>query len=142
MHPIFVERSRHRSVGSSASVLTLAIVCALSIAGAGCGSCRRSDAAEEGSRPAASASTSPSPSGVGAVAKSFGSFCTTDGDCASGTCFHKRLKEGRDAGREVRGADEAVEESGYCSMKCNSDADCPSPPTSGRCGARGMCKRP
>jgi hypothetical protein len=56
-------------------------------------------------------------------------------------CFHKRLK-GPDAGKERRGSDDAVEHDGYCSIRCNDDADCPVPPTKGRCGARGMCKRP
>jgi hypothetical protein len=64
-----------------------------------------------------------------------------DRDCASAVCFHKRLKTGNQ-GPERRGADDAVEHDGYCSISCNSDADCPSPPTNGRCGARGMCKRP
>ncbi len=74
--------------------------------------------------------------------KAFGEACVTDQECAGAVCFHKRLK-GPDAGRETRDAGaEPVEHDGYCSMSCNTDADCPVPPTRGRCGARGMCKRP
>jgi hypothetical protein len=72
----------------------------------------------------------------------FGAACVTDEDCPSHVCFHKRLKTpGVDAGKERRDAGEAVEHDGYCSMKCDSNADCPVPPTKGKCGARGMCKR-
>jgi hypothetical protein len=77
----------------------------------------------------------------GSAAKSFGAACVEDAECAGGVCFHKRLK-GPDAGKERRGADDPVERDGYCSMRCDDDADCPVPPTKGRCGARGMCKRP
>jgi hypothetical protein len=71
--------------------------------------------------------------------KSFGWFCVTDSECAGGVCFHKRAD--RASGRERRDAGgEALEPTGYCSMRCNVDLDCPTPPTSGRCGARGMCK--
>ena len=73
--------------------------------------------------------------------KTFGEYCVEDRECASTLCFHKRLKTGNQA-PERRDADDAVEHDGYCSMSCNSDADCPVPPTKGRCGARGMCKRP
>ena len=73
--------------------------------------------------------------------KPFGAFCVVDGECAGGACFHKRLK-GPDAGPERRASDDPVEHDGYCSLRCNDDADCPVPPSSGRCGARGLCKRP
>ena len=73
--------------------------------------------------------------------KASGEACVTDPDCASDVCFHKRLK-GADAGRETRDGGEPVEHDGYCSMSCNDDGDCPVPPTRGKCGARGMCKRP
>jgi hypothetical protein len=73
--------------------------------------------------------------------KSFGAPCIGDAECSGGVCFHKRVK-GPDAGRERRGSNEAVERDGYCSLRCNDDADCPVPPTKGKCGARGMCKRP
>jgi hypothetical protein len=73
-------------------------------------------------------------------AKPFGAPCVGDAECAGGVCFHKRLK-GPDAGKERRGSNDAVEPGGYCSLRCNDDADCPVPPTRGKCGARGMCKR-
>ncbi|HEY2516108.1 MAG TPA: hypothetical protein VGI39_34790, partial [Polyangiaceae bacterium] len=75
--------------------------------------------------------------------KPFGAPCVADGECAGGVCFHKRIHEkGADAGREQRGQDGPVEYDGYCSLRCNDDEGCPVPPTRGRCGARGMCKRP
>jgi hypothetical protein len=78
-----------------------------------------------------------------AGAKPFGAPCVADAECTGGVCFHKRLKS-PDAGKESRdaGGSEAVEHDGYCSMSCNQDSDCPVPPTRGKCGARGMCKRP
>jgi hypothetical protein len=90
---------------------------------------------------AVSASPAPKPMPDASAGKPFGAPCVADSECAGAVCFHKRLK-GPDAGKERRGADEAVEHDGYCSLKCNDDADCPVPPTKGRCGARGMCKRP
>jgi molybdate transport system substrate-binding protein len=87
--------------------------------------------------------TSPAPASTGAdaaAAKPFGAFCTSDAECAGGVCFHKRLAE-RAEGRESRDAgQEALEDTGFCSMRCTEDRDCPTPPTSGHCGARGMCK--
>jgi hypothetical protein len=77
----------------------------------------------------------------GVAGKSFGAPCVTDGDCGGGVCFHKRIK-GPDAGHERRDSGEALEHAGYCSILCNDDDDCPVPPTRGKCGARGMCKRP
>jgi hypothetical protein len=75
-------------------------------------------------------------------AKVFGEPCVSDAECTGGVCFHKRLK-GPGSGRETRDAGaEPVEHGGYCSMRCDQDTDCPVPPTRGRCGARGMCKRP
>ncbi len=73
--------------------------------------------------------------------KAFGAACVGDSECAEGVCFHKRIKA-PDAGKERRGANEAVQHDGYCSLRCTDDADCPVPPTKGRCGARGMCKKP
>jgi hypothetical protein len=73
--------------------------------------------------------------------KPFGAPCVGDPECAGTVCFHKRIK-GPDAGKERRGGDDAVEHDGYCSIRCSHDAECPVPPTKGRCGARGMCKRP
>ncbi len=70
----------------------------------------------------------------------FGAPCLADNQCAGAACFHKRIK-GPDAGRETRTSDGPVEREGYCSLRCNDDSDCPVPPTRGRCGARGMCKR-
>lgn len=95
--------------------------------------------------PAAPASAAPAPAVSppldASAAKPFGAPCVGDAECAGGVCFHKRLKV-PGAGKERRGADDAVEHDGYCSIRCNSDAECPVPPTKGRCGARGMCKRP
>jgi hypothetical protein len=48
----------------------------------------------------------------------FGARCTNDSECTSGVCFSSFLGS-------------------YCSMRCRSSADCPSPPTSGRCSLRG-----
>jgi hypothetical protein len=82
------------------------------------------------------------PSANRADAKPFGEACVADTECAGGVCFHKRLK-GPDTGPERRDAGfEPVEHDGYCSIKCDTDNDCPVPPTRGKCGARGMCKRP
>ncbi|HEX8794152.1 MAG TPA: hypothetical protein VF765_24585 [Polyangiaceae bacterium] len=101
--------------------------------------CSRSHGAAVDGGPASTGPTAP-PSATPA-GKTFGAYCVEGGECASTVCFHKRLKTGN-PGPERRGADDAVEHDGYCSMSCNSDADCPVPPTNGRCGARGMCKRP
>jgi hypothetical protein len=73
-------------------------------------------------------------------ARGFGESCLEDVECAAGVCFHKRLKV-PGAAPEHRGANEAVERDGYCSLRCRADADCPVPLTRGKCGARGMCKR-
>jgi hypothetical protein len=75
-----------------------------------------------------------------AAGKPFGAPCVGDAECAGAVCFHKRIK-GPDAGKEHRGGNDPVEHDGYCSLRCSDDADCPVPPTKGRCGARGMCKR-
>jgi hypothetical protein len=74
-------------------------------------------------------------------ARAFGAFCVEDGECSGAVCFHKRVKTAA-SGPERRGGGDAVEHDGYCSMRCETDADCPTPPSNGRCGARGMCKRP
>ncbi len=89
------------------------------------------------------ASASPAPVAVSdaSTAKPFGALCVTDADCGASVCFHRRIK-GADAGHERRDSGEAVEHDGYCSIRCDDDADCPVPPTKGKCGARGMCKRP
>jgi hypothetical protein len=76
-----------------------------------------------------------------ATGKPFGALCTKDEECAQSVCFHKRIK-GADSGPERRDVrPEAEEREGYCSMRCTTDADCPTPLTRGKCGARGMCKR-
>jgi hypothetical protein len=90
---------------------------------------------------AASANANAGPAADAGGKKAFGGFCTDDADCTSNVCFHKRLKT-PDAGKERRGGNDAVEHDGFCSMKCDDDGDCPVPPTKGKCGARGMCKRP
>jgi len=115
--------------------MRLALVASLVLLG-----CSRSHGA---SVDGGSASPVPSAATISAPAagKTFGAYCVEDRECASAVCFHKRLKTGNPA-PERRGADDAVEHDGYCSISCTSDADCPSPPTNGRCGARGMCKRP
>jgi hypothetical protein len=91
----------------------------------------------------APSSPPPSVSATGAIAggpKPFGVPCVEDAECAGGVCFHKRIK-GADAGPERRDVHpEAEEHDGFCSMHCDSDTDCPTPPTRGKCGARGMCK--
>ncbi len=90
---------------------------------------------------AQAASAAPGKPDAAPRGKAFGDPCVEDKECSGGVCFHKRLKT-PDAGKERRGSDDAVEHDGYCSLRCNDDADCPVPPTKGRCGARGMCKRP
>jgi hypothetical protein len=85
----------------------------------------------------APASAAPAASASG---KAFGAFCVEDGECAAAVCFHKRLKTAQ-SGPEGRGGVDALEHDGYCSMRCTGDTDCPTPPSNGRCGARGMCKR-
>jgi hypothetical protein len=119
----------------STLAIALAVLLALGIAG-----CSRSEAATRQETPPL-----PTPlattSAAGDAGKPFGAFCVTDSECSGAVCFHKRLKT-PDAGRERRGADDPVEHDGYCSLRCNDDRDCPVPPSSGKCGARGMCKRP
>jgi hypothetical protein len=73
------------------------------------------------------------PQAGAATGKSFGEHCVEDSECQGGVCFHKRIKSR---------SDDAVEHDGYCSMRCDEDSDCPVPPTKGKCGKRGMCKRP
>jgi len=92
--------------------------------------------------PAVSAAPAPATSGArgDAGGKLFGAACVDDAECAGGVCFHKRIKA-PDAGRERRGARDPEEHDGYCSLRCDTDADCPMPLTRGKCGARGMCKR-
>ena len=95
----------------------------------------RSDAGPSATRDAAIVVRAASP-------RPFGAPCVVDAECAGAVCFHKRAK-GEHAAREARDAgDEAVERDGYCSIRCSDDAECPVPPTRGKCGARGMCKRP
>jgi hypothetical protein len=55
--------------------------------------------------------------------KGFGASCDGDGECASGVCSKGKRN-------------------GFCSLKCDADADCPSPPTAGACNGRGFCKKP
>jgi hypothetical protein len=99
----------------------------------------RSTTERPATTPAPAASTTASASAAGT--KGFGEPCVEDGECAAAVCFHKRLKTAQ-SGPERRGGDDAVEHDGYCSLRCSGDGDCPVPPSSGRCGARGMCKRP
>ncbi len=112
-------------------------VLAASAAAAGCS---RSAAAPAESRTADAAVAVAPVASVRSEAKAFGAACFEDAECAGAVCFHKRLK-GPDAGKERRGMNDPVERDGYCSMRCDDDADCPVPLTRGRCGARGMCKR-
>jgi hypothetical protein len=104
--------------------------------------CSRSEAAPAGTSSAVSAGTVTVASASAASGKTFGSACVEDAECAGAICFHKRLKTGQALGPEHRGGNDPVEHDGYCSMRCDDDGQCPVPPTSGRCGARGMCKRP
>jgi hypothetical protein len=108
--------------------------------------CSRSQAAQ-GGQPSATTSAArgavpvvsatPAP----AAPKAFGVECVEDSECQGGVCFHKRLKTA-ESSPERRGANDPVEHDGYCSIRCDDDSQCPVPPTKGRCGARGMCKRP
>jgi hypothetical protein len=103
--------------------------------------CSRSEAAPAASTTASSAATTATAVSSSAGLKAFGSSCVDDAECRDAVCFHKRLKTGQ-SGPEHRGGNDAVEHDGYCSIRCDDDAQCPVPPSSGRCGARGMCKRP
>jgi hypothetical protein len=118
--------------------LCAAVGVLVAVAPAGCS--RASTAPDV--RPVASTTPATAPaSASAATGGTFGAFCVDNSACASGVCFHKRVK-GANPTPERRGAkDEVVEHDGYCSMHCNADSDCPTPPSSGRCGARGMCKR-
>jgi hypothetical protein len=129
----------HRGLrGSSLAIVSLAL-----FVGAAC-SRSSSPPAPSITSPADSvhpASIAPAASpAASAIAGTFGAACVTDDDCGTHVCFHKRVKQ-PDAGRERRGDDGPVEHDGYCSMKCQRDEECPVPPTKGKCGARGMCKR-
>lgn len=115
----------------------IAVACLLASVACSRGSSPSAEATAVGAEALAPAASSVADA---SSAKAFGAGCVTDGECAGGVCFHKRLK-GPDAGKERRGADDPVERDGYCSLRCNDDSDCPVPPTKGRCGARGMCKR-
>jgi hypothetical protein len=101
----------------------------------------RSTPLESTAQAASAASAGPRRPDAAPPGKPFGAACIEDAECSGGVCFHKRLKT-PDAGKERRGADDPVEHEGYCSIRCNDDSDCPVPLTKGRCGARGMCKRP
>jgi hypothetical protein len=116
----------------TASRLSLLLATMLAATG-----CSRSEAAPASGASASSPSGSSSPTGL----KAFGASCVEDGECKDAVCFHKRLKTGQ-SGPEHRGGNDAVEHDGYCSIRCDGDGQCPVPPTNGRCGARGMCKRP
>jgi hypothetical protein len=127
-----------REVRAVAALVAIAAIVA-SVAVVAC-SRGRTPTAEPAAAAAEPLSSAPGADASGA-GKPFGSPCLGDVECSGGVCFHKRVK-GPDAGHERRGADEAVEHDGYCSMRCDDDSQCPVPPTKGRCGARGMCKRP
>jgi hypothetical protein len=53
---------------------------------------------------------------------SFGAPCAGDGDCHSAACFFGG-----------QGA--------FCSLRCTSNDDCPTPPSAGVCNPRGYCKK-
>jgi hypothetical protein len=104
--------------------------------------CARPQAAVATTVGDAGAPSTSAPAASAAVAlKPFGEPCVDDSECGGQVCFHKRLKA-PDAGPEHRGSRDAVEHDGYCSLHCEDDSQCPVPMTGGRCGARGMCKRP
>jgi hypothetical protein len=110
--------------------------------------CSRSNAAsrtDTESSPLAAADAAQRPSTPEAgTGKPFGASCTTDAECAARACFHKHVHDvhgAAEAGHEHQGANDAVQEDGYCSIRCSDDGDCPVPPTAGHCGGRGMCKR-
>jgi hypothetical protein len=82
--------------------------------------------------------------GGGGAGRPFGAPCVTDAECAAGACFHKHVHDSHgaaDGGHEHKIANEPVDADGYCSLRCSDDGDCPVPPTAGRCGGRGMCKK-
>jgi hypothetical protein len=134
----------HGHVAKASLLLSLA----LAVGASGCS--RKSASADEPRREStasalATSSTAASDAGKPPqetrAKKPFGTHCTRDDECAGEVCFHQRIK-GPDAGREERGKSEQVEPDGYCSIRCNADEDCPVPLTRGKCGARGMCKKP
>jgi hypothetical protein len=110
--------------------------------------CSRSNAASRTeSSPLAAADAAqrpPTPAQDAGTGKPFGASCTSDEECAARACFHKHVHDVHgtaEAGHEHKGADDAVQADGYCSIRCSDDGDCPVPPTAGHCGGRGMCKR-
>ncbi len=104
--------------------------------------CSRSGAHADPSGAAASTTHDAAIVPLAAAQKAFGAPCVVDAECGGSVCFHRRVK-GAHAAHETRdAAGEVVERDGYCSIRCSDDAECPVPPTRGRCGARGMCKRP
>ena len=54
--------------------------------------------------------------------KAFGVPCDSDAECASGACNKGKKRT-------------------FCSIRCTSDSQCPSPPTAGACNERGFCKK-
>lgn len=51
----------------------------------------------------------------------YGEPCHADGECASRVCWPEKQ---------------------ICTLKCTADADCPAPPTAGKCNKKGFCKKP
>ncbi len=111
-----------------------ALLSLLAFVGSACNACDRTS-------PNGDSTIGASTSALQNGKKPFGAACVTDGDCGDGVCFHQRASRGHDAGRERRDGGDAEEPDGYCSMRCVTDPDCPTPLTRGKCGARGMCKR-
>lgn len=67
--------------------------------------------------------------------KAFGETCAGDGECASGACFIGG-GGGGDGGANADAGAQA-----YCSLHCDSGAQCPTPPTGGFCNSRGYCRK-
>src|SRR5580658_1344647 len=114
-------------MGAGAVSRVVAACAAMALCLAGC-SRKASESIEPSALASAAVTVAAGPDA--ATGKPFGAYCVADSEGAGGVCFHKRLKV-PDAGKERRGADDPVEHDGYCSLRCNDDADCPVPLTKG-----------
>jgi hypothetical protein len=97
--------------GGSSSMDATAADSATHSAEAGAGDAAADGAAKDGGAGEAGA-------GIGA----FGAVCTKDADCKSNACF-------------IGG------QGSYCSILCQTDAQCPVPPTAGKCNMKGYCMK-
>jgi len=94
----------------------------------GCSGCHRSSDGDPG------ASSSEAVESRNVPERVFGARCRDGAECNSGVCFHFRPKAAQPGQQQAEPP--RPMRHGFCSLRCGSDADCPSPPTSGHCGPR------